>query len=283
MESHVSTDRRIRTEAGFTLVELLVSLAVTTVLILGALATFDFTARMNRVQLNVADMQQSLRIAQNEVVKLARMSGRGTLPATTAVRVTNNVPANTKLISGQATTAVLEGTDILTLRGVFNSSLYQVQFVDPAVWSAPDASGNGGVVVLPTAAGVPQDLAALREAARAGETLLLVSPFDTVSVAEVVSTSDRDMGAGVTGLSILFKKDPGEGALAAPLTTGMPAVAYLGCSRSIPSTSASPGRAALHRASPAPAWIRGPVKPTGGTLPMPPWRSRTTWPTCKWR
>jgi hypothetical protein len=176
-------------------------------------------------------MQQSLRIAQNEVVKLARMAGRGTLPANIAVQVTNNVPANTELIAGKATTGVLAGTDVLTLRGVFNSSLYQIEYLNPAVWNAPDASGIGSVVVLPTAAGVPQDLAALREALRdvatAPETLLLVTPFDVVSVAEVTGTGDRDMGAGVTGLEIRFRRDPAEGVLG-PLAAGLPAVAHVG-------------------------------------------------------
>ncbi len=217
----------MKREAGFTLVELLVSLAVTAVLILGVLATFDFSARMNRVQLNVADMQQSLRIAQNEIVKLARMAGRGTLPANIAVRVTNNVPANTRLVASQATTSVLEGTDYLTLRGVFNSSLYQVEYLNPAVWNDPDDAGVGAVVVLPTAAGVPQDLAALRGVATAGETLLLVTPFDVVSVAEVTGTDDRDMGGGIIGLEVRFKKDPAEGVLGA-LPAGLPAVAHVG-------------------------------------------------------
>jgi prepilin-type N-terminal cleavage/methylation domain-containing protein len=217
----------MKREAGFTLIELLVSLAVTAVLILGVLATFDFSARMNRVQLNVADMQQSLRIAQNEVVKLARMAGRGTLPANIAVRVTNNVPADTKLIAGQATTGVLAGTDILTLRGVFNSSLYQIEYLNPAVWDDPDASGIGSVVVLPTAAGVPQDLAALRAVATVGETLLLVTPFDVVSVAEITAIDDdKDVG-GITGFEIFFKKDPAEAVLG-PLAAGLPAVAHVG-------------------------------------------------------
>src|SRR6185436_4237235 len=110
-----------RGSAGFTLVELLVSLAVTAVLILGVLATFDFSSRMNRVQMNVADMQQSLRIAQSEMVKVGRMAGRGGLPANFAVQLTNNVASGTKLITTEASTEVLEGTDVLTLRGVFDS------------------------------------------------------------------------------------------------------------------------------------------------------------------
>lgn len=219
----------MKREAGFTLIELLVSLAVTAVLILGVLATFDFSARMNRVQLNVADMQQSLRIAQNEVVKLARMAGRGTLPANIAVQVRNNVPADTKLIAGEDSTAVLEGTDVLTLRGVFGSSLYQIEYLDPdAVWGAPDADGNGHVVVAPTAAGVPQDLAALREAAKAGETLLLVSPFDIPAVAKIEGTGNHDLGGGITGLRIDFTRDTAEAALAAPLPPLWPAPAFIG-------------------------------------------------------
>ena len=216
----------MKREAGFTLIELLVSLAVTAVLILGVLATFDFSARMNRVQLNVADMQQSLRIGQNEIVKLARMTGRGTLPFNVAVEVTNNVPANTRLISGEASTAVLEGTDILTLRGVFNSSLYQVEFLNPAVWNDPDSDGVGSVVVLPTAAGVPQDLEALRDVATEKETIVLVTPFDVISVAEITGTADRVV-AGITGLEIQFKRDSADLVLGT-LPTGLPAVAHVG-------------------------------------------------------
>ena len=217
----------MKREAGFTLVELLVSLAVTAVLILGVLATFDFSARLNRVQLHVADMQQSLRIAQNEIVKLARMTGRGTLPPAVAVQVVNNVPANYKLITGQDSTGVLEGTDVLRLRGVFNSSLYQVEYLNPAVWDDPDGSGNGAVVVLPTAAGVPQDLAKLKEVATVGETIVLVTPFDVVSVAKITGiTEDKDV-AGVTGFEIRFTKDEADAVLGT-LPAGLPAVAHVG-------------------------------------------------------
>ncbi|MFL6202946.1 MAG: PilW family protein [Thermoanaerobaculia bacterium] len=216
-----------RAEAGFTLIELLISLAVTAVLILGVLATFDFSARMNRVQLNVADMQQSLRIAQNEVVKLSRMTGRGSLPANIAVQVTNNVAASTNLVAADSQTRIEPSTDVLRLRGVFSSSLYQIDWQDPSVWNAPDASGNNGsVLVRPLAAGVPQNLKALLDVAKDNESLLLVTPFDIYAVARI--NGDAAMEGG--NLRINFKRHlpTNEAALSGPLTAGMPAAAYIG-------------------------------------------------------
>jgi prepilin-type N-terminal cleavage/methylation domain-containing protein len=201
--------RRVRADAGFTLVELLVSLAVTAVLILGVLATFDFSARMNRVQMHVADMQQSLRIAQNEVVKLSRMAGRGVLPANLALQVTNNVAAGTTLVPSKPVTEILEGTDVVRVRGVINSTVYQIDSVNPsAVYSWNDTDGEGHVIVFPTAQGVPQDLAALKEKAEEGETLVLLDPNGRIAVVEIlVAEKDGD------NLRIEFKKHPNEGVL----------------------------------------------------------------------
>ncbi|HVG07920.1 MAG TPA: prepilin-type N-terminal cleavage/methylation domain-containing protein [Thermoanaerobaculia bacterium] len=216
-----------RADAGFTLIELLVSLAVTAVLILGVLATFDFSARMNKVQLNVADMQQSLRIAQNEVVRLSRMTGRGSLPTNIAVQVANNLPAGSKLVATEGLTEIEPLTDVLRLRGVFSSSLYQIDWQNPSVWGTPGAGGNGWVLVKPLAAGVPQDLAALLAAAKPdnkpGESLLLVTPFDIHAVAQIVDAKFE--GAN---LRIDFKKHPNETALSGPLAAGMTAAAYIG-------------------------------------------------------
>lgn len=216
-------------DAGFTLVELLVSLAVTAVLILGVLATFDLSSRVNRVQMSVADLQQSMRVAQNEVVKLARMSGRGGLPANQAVLLTNNVASGTKLISTEASTEILEGTDVVRVRGVISGSLYQVDYLDGAVFTAPDASGNGSVVVIDHAAGVPQDIDALAEAAKAGETLLLVTPFDTYFVVAADTTAKIvDFRGSYDGLRINFKGNSGNAGMGGVATASQTAVAYLG-------------------------------------------------------
>jgi len=200
---------RRRSEAGFTLIELLVSLAVTAALILGVLATFDFSARMNRVQMHVADMQQSLRIAQNEVVRFARMAGRGALPANLALQVTNNVPSGTTLVPSKAATEILAGTDVVRVRGVLGSTVYQIDTVNPsAVYGWSDADGKGWATVFPTAQGVPQDLVALEDKAKQKETLVLLDGSGRIAAVEV----ERTVKDGVN-LRVEFKKHPNEGVL----------------------------------------------------------------------
>src|SRR5262245_34161643 len=71
-------------EEGFTLIEMMVSLLVFLVVILGVLALFDVNSRLARNQGRVADMQQSLRFAQYDMVRRIRMAARGGLPASLA-------------------------------------------------------------------------------------------------------------------------------------------------------------------------------------------------------
>lgn len=66
--------------AGFTLVELSISMLVLVIVLLGTLSLFDFANRISSVQTNVADMQQSLRIAQQDAIRTVRMAGRGPIP-----------------------------------------------------------------------------------------------------------------------------------------------------------------------------------------------------------
>jgi prepilin-type N-terminal cleavage/methylation domain-containing protein len=219
-----------KANAGFTLVELLVSLAVTAVLILGVLTTFDLSSRVNRVQMGVADLQQSMRIAQNEVVRLARMAGRGGVTANRAVVLTNNVASGTKLVTTVAESEILEGTDVITLRGVMGGSLYQIEYLDGNVFKAPDVGGNNGsVTVIDHAAGVPQDIGALATAAKAGETLLLVTPFDTYFVVTATGTTKKAGFKGTyDGLEIAFDANTANAALGGIAAPSQTAVAYVG-------------------------------------------------------
>lgn len=188
--------RRRSGAAGFTLVEMLVTMLVLSVILIAALAIFDFNNRLTRVQTAVADMQQSLRIAQLDMVRLIRMTGRGglpprapgkLLPAGVALEVRNNVGTAAHIGVGDTNTpGVLAGSDVLTIRGVFSTPLYQVNFADPGTFNPNTGAGQGQVTILnvsPT--GIPQDLTPLAEAidGPAGgssipEALLLVSPLD---------------------------------------------------------------------------------------------------------
>jgi len=159
-------------QRGFTLIEVSVSLIVTIIVLLGVLALFDFSNRLTRVQTNISDMQQSLRVAQNDAVRLIRMAGRGglplgSLPTGTAVVIANNVADNTHIGGTAATPEVVPGSDVLTVRGVFAAPTYQVKTADNTAFSLlPAGAPTHGTVRIDikTPTGIPQDLAALKDA-----------------------------------------------------------------------------------------------------------------------
>jgi Prokaryotic N-terminal methylation motif len=173
-------------QQGFTLVEVAVSLIVTVVVLLGVLALFDFSNRLTRAQTNISDMQQSLRVAQSDAVRLIRMAGRGGLPVGNpptgmAVAVQNNVADGTK-IGGGATPEVVPGADVLTIRGVFSSSVSQINIAAPFTLTPSVAAPTAGSLVIsnPGPSGIPQDLTAITDAIKKGrrEGLVLVARND---------------------------------------------------------------------------------------------------------
>ncbi len=182
-----------RAESGFTIVELLVSLVVVTQVLLAVLLLVDFSSKLARVQTNVADMQQSLRVSGQEIASEIRMAGAGGLPSKLtglggAVRIIDNA-GSTARIGGAGTPEVMDGTDVLIVRGVFTSPLYHI---DPKVsttfWldnlANPALATRGRVTVrsqTPTL--IPQPLAPLIAAANPAtgrpEALILISPRDS--------------------------------------------------------------------------------------------------------
>lgn len=171
-------------EAGFTLAEMLVSVAVMSILVLAILAVFDLNNRVSRVQVNVTDMQQSLRVAQYDLVRNLRMAGRGGLPRDIAVQVRNNegLAAQQNILVGVGgSPKVVRGSDVVTIRGVLSSPIWHVNTTISSEFVV-NADGTGTVWIRsPGPTGVPQVLTALADAVNAvppvREALLLTSPL----------------------------------------------------------------------------------------------------------
>lgn len=212
--------------AGFSLVELLVSLAVASLLLTGVLAAFNLNSRLARVQTQVADMQQSSRVSQYDVTRITRMTGRGGLPAAIgynaaddaiealALELRNNVASNTQ-IGGVGTPDVVEETDVLTVRGVFSSPIYQV---DLLMTGPVDPLSDTGTLSLGylSPSGVPQNMQPIADAVNAAEggdtdALILVSSVGTdYAVVELTGGVVTSGGGEVVTVQLNFAQAGGE-------------------------------------------------------------------------
>ena len=130
-------------EQGFTLIELLITLTITVAIMTVVLTAVDLNANISRVQSDVSDLQQSTRVAQRDMQRLVRMVGRGGLPRVSSalnplglnggdLRVVKAIQnADDLQVGGEN---VVDGTDILTIRGAFSSPVYRVDASDPATF-----------------------------------------------------------------------------------------------------------------------------------------------------
>ncbi len=204
---------------------MLVSLTITVLVMAGVLTLFQASGKIAKTQTDVSDMQQNLRIALYDTQRYARMAGRGGLPASlapspgfgghllpegAAIAVTNNVPAGSA-IGGAGTPEIVEGTDVLTVRGVLFGSVYQSEI------STTGFANNQITVGALSAMGVVQDIGPLADAVDDAtsdpEALILVSPMGSslYSVVELTGGNvDRDPSSGeVRGVTLSFTRSGG--------------------------------------------------------------------------
>ncbi|MDX1502016.1 MAG: prepilin-type N-terminal cleavage/methylation domain-containing protein [Thermoanaerobaculia bacterium] len=219
--------------SGFTLVELLVVLLIVGFLLAAIASLIDLSGRIARVNTQVADLQQSLRAAQYDMIRNVRMAGRGglprgQLPAGIAISVRNDVPASgtqARVAPGNASSPeAVEGSDILAIRGVLNTPIYQVEPASGALTLSGSPPTSGSVRLRdPSPSGVPQDLGPMIAAVQQGfpEALLLVSPLGSATYAVV----ELDPSGAATDVS-----DPTDIVLAFRITGGTHTTAYQGLS-----------------------------------------------------
>jgi len=124
--------------SGFTLVEMIVVTLLLSIAMLGLLAVFDASARLNKNETDVADAQGSVRYGIYQMTRAIRMAGVGGLYVTQAVLNHNDAQlsgiappgASYDNVSGVTVTDtfgnvwnVRNGTDMIEVRGVLNSPL----------------------------------------------------------------------------------------------------------------------------------------------------------------
>ena len=132
--------RASRTSAGFTLVEMIVVTLLLLIAMVGLLAVFDASARINKNETDVADAQGNVRYGIYQMTRAIRMAGAGGLYVTQAVLNHNdlelsgiapasasydNVVANVTVTdtNGNPPWEVRPGTDMIEIRGVLFSPL----------------------------------------------------------------------------------------------------------------------------------------------------------------
>lgn len=207
---------RRRATAGFSLIELLVVILIVAEVLVAVSLLFDFNDRVTRVQTQAADLQQSMRVAQQEVLRHLRMAGRGNLPhginptavasgstpplTGVGIDVRNNVGIDASSPSAEIAVGfggsprAVRGTDILIVRGCFEAPLFQVL---PGGGSfTPDANGDGdrsdGRITIdnPGPAGICQRLSELGDDAVDRPLLVSSSSDDALfAVARITASS----------------------------------------------------------------------------------------------
>jgi hypothetical protein len=225
--------------AGFTLTELIIALFVMIEVIIAVLLLFDSSNKLSRTQTHVADLQQSMRIAQYELVRNTRMAGRGGLPVRgafgnapiefydgSAIGVVNHASDDLGILTGPASATnpkILPGTDVLRLRGVFSGVIYQLNSADSTSFEKSDENGDGLRTITVnrlSPAGVPQDLKPLADLILAEtavpEALIVTSPLDDTMfvVVELDPGNSLVVPAGSSDpdqVVLAYQFDPGTG------------------------------------------------------------------------
>lgn len=233
-------------EAGFTLIEMLIALTISVVLTAAVFGTFRLNSRVARVETAMTQMQQSVRAVHLEVGSRLRVAGRGGLFQGTPAKARPDLGAVIEIadnVTGAARDVLptmanspraVEGTDILTVRGVFTTPIYQTFGNDESRSFLVLRDASGTVTGNPTLArsgqiqicnqspsGFPQPLDPLREAITTGsqEALVLASNADAgdygvvridtgSSLATSTLCNPADATAGVT-LSFVVSGDGG--------------------------------------------------------------------------
>lgn len=165
LSSRVSARGPRASERGYTLAEMIIVTALLLIAMLGLLAVFDASARINKSETDVADAQGAVRYGIYQMTRVIRMAGAGGLYVTQAVlnapgagmngitvsggTTYNNVGSGTKVRDVVTGTDIFvrPGTDMIEIRGVIQSPL--LGFDHQSGCSAGCTTAGETILVLP--------------------------------------------------------------------------------------------------------------------------------------
>jgi len=136
---------------GFTLIEMLVVIALLAIIMIGLLNLLDTSSKISVVQTELADTQENVRFASYHIMRTARMMGSAAMPFAANVGGSDSWLAG-QLISNAVGTAatpwasvnVARGSDVLTMRGFFEVPPFFTDRGDLAVSSLTIRESDAG-------------------------------------------------------------------------------------------------------------------------------------------
>ena len=140
---------------GFTLIEMLVVVALLSIIMIGLLNLLDTSSKISVVETELADTQENVRFAAYHIMRTARMMGSAAMPIAADKAGTDQWFAGelfSNVSGGTATTpfgdvAAVEGSDVLTLRGLFEIKPFFTDRGDLGVSTVSVRESDSGEVI----------------------------------------------------------------------------------------------------------------------------------------
>ena len=139
---------------GFTLLEMLVVIALLSIVMIGLLNLLDTSSKISVTETSLADTQENVRFAAYHIMRTARMMGSSAMPFAANVGGSDRWFSG-QLISNASGTAatpfgsvdVVAGSDVLTLRGFFEIAPFFTDRTDLGASAITIRESDGGEVI----------------------------------------------------------------------------------------------------------------------------------------
>ncbi len=165
-------------EKGYSIVEMLVVIFLLALAFMVIYQALISTSRVTSLEVSLSKLQHGIRSAQEEIREKLQLAGRGGMVVATqpsgsfklaAINVINNVPNGTTVGS----IPVLEGTDVLVVRGVINTPIFLIS-------EGTDTSGQPFFSITPDGSGSQIDTISIILTKKPDASKPLSQPIDEV-------------------------------------------------------------------------------------------------------